>query len=83
MSFYNFSQLVSRVSFLFLEAKGGVVRREGERIDRSKLASVKFQFQNLERRSVKVPKFGTTIRIDVKITAFRHALAGLGGGHST
>ena len=45
-----------------------------ERIDRSDWWFVKFSLQNLERRSVKVPKFGTTIRNDVKITTFRHAL---------
>ncbi len=41
---------------------------------RSVWPSVKFQFQNLERRSVKDPKFGTSIRIDVKIPTFLHAL---------
>ncbi len=45
-----------------------------ERIDRSGWRFVKFQFQNMERRSVKVPKFGTSIRNGVKKTAFHHAL---------
>ncbi len=44
-------------------------------VDRRSVSSpVKFQFQNLERRSVQVPKFGTSIRIGVKITSIRHAL---------
>ena len=45
-----------------------------ERIDRSGWRFVKFSFHNLERRSDKVPKFGTSIRNGVKITTFRHAL---------
>ncbi len=64
--------VVFRVFFLVLG--GGGVFPELERIDRSGWRSVKFSFQNLERRSVKVPKFGTAIRNGVKITTFHHAL---------
>ncbi len=61
------------LNFVYFCRDGTGVEEE-ERIDGSKLGSVKFQFKNLERRSVIVPKFGTSIRIDVKITMFRHAL---------
>ena len=73
-SLFYFSFLVLSMPQV-IEQSLFLLTKKSERIDRSNWSSVKFTFKILERRSVKVPKFGTSIRIDVKITTFRHALS--------